>query len=214
MPRVRRSAAATAPAQTSALNPAAPSSEHFRFLDIGLEIVTPPSFEEFQLYFDALLRLSNASMWAIGDAILYGEDRADWGEMYAQAVSLTQRSYSSLANAASVCRKFGLSRRRSGLSFTHHAEVAALNVEQQEALLTEAERQGWSARELREHVRAIRDELNASLRAVDAGDQVEPAARVTTLTTIRLMVTCPDEASATAATIAAQEAGATVERLS
>ena len=64
-------------------------------------------------------------------------------------------------NAASVCRSNETSRRRELLSFSHHAEVAALPVKQQEKLLDRAEAEGMSTRNLRAEVAQTRAALHS-----------------------------------------------------
>jgi hypothetical protein len=64
-------------------------------------------------------------------------------------------------NAASVCRSIETSRRREVLSFSHHAEVAALPVKQQEKLLDRAEAEGMSTRNLRAEVAQTRAALHS-----------------------------------------------------
>lgn len=49
-----------------------------------------------------------------------------------------QREFQALADCAMVSRKFETSRRREVLSFTHHAEVAALPSAEADALLDQA----------------------------------------------------------------------------
>ncbi len=50
--------------------------------------------------------------WWRGDWINYGEDRADWGEMYTQALDESDLAYNSLRKEAWVSRRIDLWRRR------------------------------------------------------------------------------------------------------
>ncbi len=94
---------------------------------------------------------ANVQFW-IGDhwnygVRTYGEERAT------QAIGL--------GRASETCRRFGWVaehvpvsvRRRTKLSYTHHAEVAAKPPEEQERLLEKAEAEGWSAKTLRRYAR-------------------------------------------------------------
>src|SRR5262249_35172030 len=65
-------------------------------------------------------------------------------------------SYQTLRNYSWVASRFPLSRRRDSLSFGHHAEVAALDEEEQEAWLRRADLRRWSRNELRRNVRQAR----------------------------------------------------------
>ena len=63
-------------------------------------------------------------MFIIGDALRYGERR--WGETYAQVMDATGMAYQTLANAKWVASRVPVQRRRTELSWSHHAEVASL----------------------------------------------------------------------------------------
>jgi hypothetical protein len=63
-----------------------------------------------------------------------------YGEKYSQAVEENVGSYGSLRNAVYVSERFDLSRRRDNLSWSHHAEVAALDPHEQNDWLDRAER--------------------------------------------------------------------------
>jgi hypothetical protein len=62
----------------------------------------------------------------------------------------------SLMNMSYVASRFDASRRRPGLSFSHHAELAALPPEDQELWLDRAEVGGLSVRALRAELRQAR----------------------------------------------------------
>jgi hypothetical protein len=58
-----------------------------------------------------------------------------------------------LRRDAWVAERVHPSRRRPGLSFEHHAEVAALPADQQELFLARAEREGWTLEDMRREVK-------------------------------------------------------------
>ena len=99
--------------------------------------------------------LGRASGWWLGDWIRYGNAR--YGERYDAAARLTGYDMHSLRNMAYVAGHFEVSRRRTGLSFSHHAELACLPPEEQELWLDRAEAGGLSVRALRMHLRETRD---------------------------------------------------------
>jgi hypothetical protein len=99
----------------------------------------------------ALKNVEGSIMWWIGDWLRYGEQRK-WGEKYTHAVEATGFDIGTLRNAKSLAGTFDLSRRRDNLSWSHHAEVAALDHDEQDALLNFAESEGWSQKELRRRV--------------------------------------------------------------
>lgn len=99
-----------------------------------------------------IAQISNASAWWLGDWLIYGE-RA-YGQRYAEALDMTQLDYQTLRNYAWVARSFDPSRRRAGVSFGHHAELAAHPDAEQDLWLERAQRLAWSRNELRRQLRA------------------------------------------------------------
>jgi hypothetical protein len=67
---------------------------------------------------------SNATAWWLGDWLLYGKMK--YGRRYKAAIEVTGLDYQTLRNYAVVARRFDPARRRSELSFQHHAEVCAM----------------------------------------------------------------------------------------
>jgi hypothetical protein len=82
---------------------------------------------------------------------------------YGLAAGLFEEEYQTLRNWAWVERHLPLSRRRDKLSWTHHAEVAALPPAQQSKYLARAEKEKWSAGKLRRELRSARRGLNEPL---------------------------------------------------
>jgi hypothetical protein len=97
---------------------------------------------------------ADASMWWLGDWLVYGE--RTYGTRYRRAVAVTGLEYQTLRNYAAVARRFTVSRRRETLSFQHHAEVCSLPDVEQDAWLASAQAAGWSRNELRRRLRAAR----------------------------------------------------------
>jgi hypothetical protein len=127
--------------------------------------------------FEAIARflgeLHDMSRWCIADLMLQAESR--FGEAAFQIAAATKRSPGTLANWCRVASRIPPSRRRGELSFSTHAEVAALELGEQRDLLDRAVAEGWSSHEMREAVRERR-ELSAGERD-PCGDVVEEAAR-------------------------------------
>lgn len=101
-----------------------------------------------------LFVINDASAWWLGDWLIYGQSR--YPDRYKRAVEGTSLHYKTLRNYAWVARKFEPSRRRDGLSFQHHAEVAGLTFEEQDRWLSRAEQHGWSVAALRRRLQADR----------------------------------------------------------
>jgi hypothetical protein len=146
-----------------------------------------------------LLSFTDSTSWWIADWLLYGESK--FKDRYNEAIRRTSLNYQTLRNYTWVARRFELSRRRDGLSFGHHAEVAALELPEQDFWLRKAERFGWSRNQLRRAVRSSRQE-----RLGAAEDADHPATTVATSVHLRLTA---DQFARCAA--AAESAGVSVD---
>lgn len=96
---------------------------------------------------ERLIRQSKRLHWCIADAINFGD--AAYGETYAQWVEETGLSVQTLTNIAWIGRRIPHERRREGVDFSYHGEVAALEPEDQDAILDAAEAQGLKNAEVR-----------------------------------------------------------------
>jgi hypothetical protein len=116
--------------------------------------------------------LGRGSGWWLGDWVRYGTAR--YGDRYGPAARVTGYDVQSLMNMAYVSRRFEASRRRAGLSFSHHAELAGLPTEEQDLWLDRAEAGAMSVRSLRSELRqaqnraTARERSSASRRAANA----------------------------------------------
>lgn len=110
-----------------------------------------PEWVAVGLQFGAMGRVSN---WWIGDWIEYGT--AKWGEKYAEASRITCYDVKSLRNIAYVARQVDLSRRRDKLRWSHHAEVASLEPQEQTRWLDRCLADRLSVADLRIEMRSQR----------------------------------------------------------
>jgi hypothetical protein len=117
--------------------------------------------------------MTRCSQWWLGDWIRFGTSR--WGEKYKQAARITGYDVQTLRNIAYVAGQVEVSRRRDDLTWSHHAEVCALQPEEQDRWLEAAASGGMSVADLRIEMRAAR-------RGEDGGD---PHRKVH-------LVTCPE----------------------
>ena len=111
-------------------------------------------------------------MWWIGDWWAFGDH--NYGERASQAAGVNGDGYQfqSLMDAGWVARKIETSRRREGLSWNHHKEVAALDPDEQDEFLDKAIEDGWTRNQLRTHVRRRNQDIRRkakSLEALEAG---------------------------------------------
>ncbi len=130
----------------------------FNFDKTGLVVNGDPTFEEWKKCGEFLKQAEKSVQFWIGDWLNYGEHR--WGEMYTQAIEITGQEYKTVRNEKWVSSKIELSRRRDNLSFSHHAEVAQLEPEEQDYWLDKAEEEGLSRNELRKAIRHAKTLLN------------------------------------------------------
>jgi len=100
-----------------------------------------------------------------------------YGETYERAAAITGYDIQTLMNFVYVANRFPISRRREKLSWSHHAEVAALQESAQEVWLDRAATDGLSVRSLREHIRRER----AAAMEGSGSDAPRSRARVTLL---------------------------------
>jgi hypothetical protein len=101
--------------------------------------------------------------WWIGDWLRYGNHA--YGERYVRAARVTGYDAQTLMNMVYVASHFPPTRRRGSLSWSHHAEIAALEANEQDAWLDRAETERLS-------VHCLRQEIRAKLRGgTDAAQQ-------------------------------------------
>lgn len=109
--------------------------------------------------------------WWIGDWLLYGNER--FGEKYSRAARITGYDIQTLMNMVYVASRFDTSRRRAQLSFSHHAELAALAPDTQDHWMSRAEEDRLSVRCLRQELRSQRKGLKDSGRLELAAASVD-----------------------------------------
>ena len=143
----------------------------FRMTRKGLEVTGEPTFEQWLEQWDSLIGIHRAVQWAIADMILYAEEKAAWGEKYAQAMDATQLDYHYLVNIVSVARAYqDKSRRRDNLSFSHHERVKVYPPDIQDQALDAAVEQHLT----RDETRQLADTLYHEQYQVDDEPDPEP----------------------------------------
>jgi hypothetical protein len=123
----------------------------FHFTSVGVRITGKPELVDWQGPLQFALWCQRAGPWWIGDLLNAGEDR--FGEAFSQACE-GEVSAEMLNRYASVARRVPLENRVPGLSWTAHAMVARLPLDQQRPLLLQAESHGWTSDEIRVKARA------------------------------------------------------------
>lgn len=118
----------------------------------GRNLATAESFDTWAQLGVFFGRVHRSAKWWIGDWLNFGEGA--FGERYAQAADSTGLTIAYLQNIAWVARNVLPSRRRDGVSFSSHAEVASLPPDSQTRWLDEAIKSDWSSRDLRRAIQA------------------------------------------------------------
>ncbi|MFL5911860.1 MAG: hypothetical protein ACJ768_14955 [Gaiellaceae bacterium] len=111
-------------------------------------------FEQWVLQGHRLGAIGRGVGWWIGDWLRFGNAR--YGEKYVRAAKITGYDVQTLMNMVYVASSVDPSRRHQRLSWSHHAEVAALEPEEQGWWLDRAEENRLSVRDLRMLLREAR----------------------------------------------------------
>ena len=112
----------------------APSTE---VTPLGLKLPEQMSLEEWEVLGAHLRTITDGVQWAIGDWLVYGEGREEWGHMYERAEKILGIANATLRKYAQASNRWTPNRRRAGLSWSHHYELCALD---------DAEQDGWAMR--------------------------------------------------------------------
>jgi hypothetical protein len=114
---------------------------------VGLYISTNLSFDEWELAGRRISGIVDSSCWWLGDWLVYGKNQ--YADRYQRGIEAVGLQYQTLRNYAWVARRFPFSRRRSGLTFQHHSEIASLLPAEQDEWLDRAEQGKWTTKQLR-----------------------------------------------------------------
>ncbi len=127
-------------------------TEEWELSELGLKIRDPDlSIERFTDLCWQLGRFHEAVRFAIGDAIIQGEML--YGESAYQAIEEMNLSEDARQEYVRVAQRVPPSRRRKGLSWSHHRAVAALEPAQQKEMLKRCVDEGLSHHALRDELR-------------------------------------------------------------
>lgn len=124
---------------------------YFELTPTGLVVHGNPPFEVWERAGKALRLFEEAVLWWWGDLINDGEKR--YGEMYSQALDESDYEYETLRHAVWVASRIEMCRRKDNLSYSHHLEVAALEVPEQDKWLELADKEGWGHKTLRKKIK-------------------------------------------------------------
>jgi hypothetical protein len=152
--------------------------------EVSLKIYEPErhSYELYEHMGRALGNYNRRMQWVVGDWINLVEDI--YPDRYSQAVEATGLSRQTLMNRASICRRIPENRRRAGVPFSVHAEVAYLEPRERESWLDQATKNGWERDELRARRRAAKE--------VGVGQDAVTSSAETAGELVRPLHTCPE----------------------
>lgn len=145
------------------MNELAIKSPNIKATQYGIEFTGNPSIKEWYQAVQAVQRVNGMCQWYLGDLIVYAESPVTgWGESkYNDLLDATGYDYGTLANFASVARRFGTDFRKnvslqgemfSNVSFTHFKAVTSLSDEKAFYFLEMVRDGGWSVAKLREEI--------------------------------------------------------------
>lgn len=117
----------------------------------GLIIPKDTTFDDCFTGFKYLLTVNRASKWAIGDMLLFVEERHP--EKHLQMLDAFEYEYQALMDIKYVCFHVEFSRRREILTFSHHREIAPLYPEDQDKFLEMAIADNLTVMELRKEIK-------------------------------------------------------------
>ena len=153
----------------------------YRTTFTGTEILRESTPQEWEVYGEILRRVDEAKQWAIGDWLVDGKQHYGDG-LYERAARILDIPSNKLEQYAHITRIFkNLRQRKFSITYTHHYEVASLKTIEETAggklelsdntdyekiseLLTQAEKEKLSVRELREVVRQHKEEQREYIR--------------------------------------------------
>lgn len=126
----------------------------------GMQVKRQPTYDEWEAFGRELWSYKQAIQWCIGDWLNYGEKH--YGDTYTQAIDMTNYTYGTLANYASVAREFPPERRREDVSFTNHQELAPLDTDEQDIFLNAIESKQATRDDIRTYKRKRKEAIESS----------------------------------------------------
>lgn len=135
----------------------------------------PLAYEEWAEVVAFSVTMRRTFQWGLADSLIYGEDVV--GEEHSQILSSVAETPETIANWCSVARAWPHSFRHERLSFGHHQAIATIarrDIEEAVGWLLEAEAQGWSAKELREHAGLTKEREARKVQCPNCGEEFQP----------------------------------------
>jgi len=122
------------------------------FTELTAKAAIDISFDDWEAAVAQVAPAQRSATWWLGDLLAHGEQR-QWGETYAVAAAVTNRTRGYLRNLAYVSRQVAPSSRRADIPWRAHRAVAPLAADEQREWLATAAAEGWTADELERKLR-------------------------------------------------------------
>ena len=141
-----------------------------QFSKTALEIQPGLPFDQWDAIGARLLQIHKGVEWWIADFLAYGE--REYGKDYKTASLLTGYKVTTLRNLVCIAAKFEPSRRHDVIPFSYYLDVAGLEPEKQDELLSAAARGELKRKELRAEARRLRSpQIEREPQAVVSDDE-------------------------------------------
>lgn len=127
----------------------------YTLTETGLDVNGRPSYTDHLGVADFVNRCVKASGWWLADLLTYADTREDWKADVEQALDGLDVNEGTRKQYKYIAKKIPKARRVVGLTFSHHAAVARIDLtdDQRDELLEDAKTEGWTLGELRVHAR-------------------------------------------------------------
>ncbi len=123
----------------------------------GLRVNGTPPAESWAVAFAAIVNHKEGIQWAIGDLLVYADDKKFGDEIVEQAMDATGYTRGTLMNMKSLARTFPVDTPSRGMvSYSHHALAAGLDKEEAAAVLARAAHSQLPWEGLREEIKAMK----------------------------------------------------------
>jgi hypothetical protein len=134
----------------------------FRLTKTALVVDGEPTFEEAQQVGDWIEVVQGAVQFWWGDWMRYMHTREDFKDKLSQALSVNSYAIETMHNLQYVAEHVEPSRRRDGVSWSVHAEVASLPPAEQDAILDKAAADHMTVAAVRADVKAAKQSASGS----------------------------------------------------
>lgn len=116
----------------------------YQVLPQGLSVSRALTLDEWRACGAVLTAHATRITWAIGDWLVYGSGRGDYGEFYVDARTITGRSFESLSQCARVSKTFPIAQRSVAVPWSFYREALRLPEAERERTLCLALSNQWT----------------------------------------------------------------------